>query len=91
MRKEVRINLNEIVKFKLTDYGKDIYYHRYDSLNEFMQMCFGKQIDASMPKVDEEGYTEMRLWEFMGIYGPHMGLAKKECIAPLEIIYRKEN
>ena len=27
---EIKINLNETVKVKLTDYGKDVYYHQFD-------------------------------------------------------------
>jgi hypothetical protein len=30
---EVIINLNEVVKVKLTDLGKDIYYHQFAELN----------------------------------------------------------
>ena len=33
----VRINLNEWVKVKLTDHGKEIYYHRYDEVNKRLQ------------------------------------------------------
>lgn len=34
---EVKINLNQWVKFKLTDYGKNIYYHRFDELNKYLE------------------------------------------------------
>lgn len=36
----VNINLNDFVKFKLTDKGKDIYYHQYDEINAL----WGRQI-----------------------------------------------
>ena len=62
-------NINDCVKFKLTDYGKDVYYHRFDSLNELA----GKEVvKPSYPKIDSEGYSEMQLWHFMSIFGSHI-------------------
>lgn len=84
---EVRINLNEFVKFKLTDYGKDIYYHQYDEINETIKRRGGAILKPEMPKVDADGYTEMQLWAFMQLYGPHTGMAMENYISPLEIIY----
>lgn len=80
----IRINLNEMVKVKLTDLGKDIYYHQFDAMNK----AYGRQIcKPRFPKCDEEGYTEFQLWNFMELYGEHMGLCKPNVIEPLEIIY----
>lgn len=84
---KVHINLNEIVKFRLTDLGKDIFYHQYDSVNETIVNYGGKPIKPEMPKVDSDGFTEMQLWEFMKVFGPHTGMAMKNYIEPLEIIY----
>lgn len=81
---EVRINLNEVVKVKLTDLGKDIYYHRYDEFNRQHGRIVCK---PSFPKVDAEGYTKFQLWHFMEIYGEHMGLTKPNVIMPLEFVY----
>lgn len=82
--KGIRINLNEPIKVKLTDLGRDIYYHRFDKFNERM----GKEIiKPSYPKVDENGYTEFQLWLFINIYGPYMDMGKPNVIEPLEIIY----
>lgn len=81
---EVKINLNEIIKVKLTDLGKDIYYHQFDELNR----RHGKVvIEPFFPKEDVEGYTEFQLWDFMEIYGKHIGMAQPNVIKPLEIIY----
>ena len=84
----MKINLNETVKFKLTDYGKDIYYHQYDELNEYIKKKGRKPpFEQRMPEVDEKGYTEMQLWCFIELYGNYMGMAKPNVIEPLEIIY----
>ena len=86
----VRINLNEIVKFKLTDLGKDIFYRQYDEVNDWIRKRGGRPIEPTMPKVDADGYTEMQLWEFMEVFGSYFGMAKPNVINPLEVIYKPE-
>ena len=68
---EVRINLNESVKFKLSERGKEIYRHRYDGLE---------------PELDDDGYMSMQLWTFMRVFGEHMIPGVPEVVQPLEII-----
>lgn len=55
-----KINLNENVKVKLTDFGISLYKLRYDN----------------DPKKDEQGYTSFQLWTLMNIYGLYIGMAK---------------
>ena len=87
MRKEIRINLNEEVKVKLTDYGKEIYYHQFDFVNKRA----GREVlEPQFPKEDESGYTKFQLWDFISLYGEHIGVGKKPVIKPLEIVFRKE-
>lgn len=81
---EVRINLNEVIKVKLTDLGKDIYYHQFDELN---RRCGRIVCAPSFPKEDAEGYAKFQFWNFMEIYGEHIGMAQPNVIEPLEIVY----
>ena len=76
----MKINLNDTVKFKLTDYGKDIYFHQYDELNELIKRNGGKPLEPKMPKVDDNGYTEMQLWHFIELYGKYIGMANPNVI-----------
>ena len=79
---EVRINLNESVKFKLSERGKEVYRHRYDG--------YGFEYDSIRePKLDDEGYVSMQLWMFMQTFGEHMILGMPEVVQPLEIIYEE--
>ena len=83
--KETKINLNDYVKVKLTDLGKDIYYHRFDEMNQ----KWGRQVcKPSFPKEDADGYTSFQLWDFIQLYGPHIGMAFPNVIEPLEIVYQ---
>lgn len=80
----VAINLNEVVKVKLTDYGKEIYYHRFDKVNKLA----GREVcKPSFPKVDADGYSRFQLWDFIHLYGHYIGMAQKNVIEPLEIVY----
>ena len=82
----IRINLNEPIKVKLTDWGKEIYYHQYDRANQIT----GREIcKPEFPKEDENGYTEFQLWRFMELYGEHMGMTLPNVIEPLEIVYER--
>jgi len=82
----IRINLNEPIKVKLTDWGKEIYYHQYDRVNQIA----GREIcKPKFPKEDENGYTEFQVWCFMKLYGEHMGMTLPNVIEPLEIVYER--
>ena len=77
-----KLNLNSIIKVKLTNYGKEVFYHQYDELNEF----FGKKyLKPEFPDVDSEGYSEFQLWDFMYVYGKCMTMGAPNVIEPLNI------
>lgn len=61
-------NANNYVYVKLTEKGKDIYYHQYDDHNKEHKTLF---IDPEYPKIDKNGYLEIQLWKFMEIFGKH--------------------
>ena len=84
---KVKINLNDIVKVKLTDYGKEIYYHRHDGLIECMRYhgIESTTIKPSFPKEDDEGKSKFQLWDFIELYGEHIGMGKSNVIEPLDI------
>lgn len=79
-----KINLNETIKVKLTPLGAEIYYKQFDELNK----QYGREIcKPQMPKIDKDGYTEFQLWNFIELYGQHIGMCKPNVIEPLDIVY----
>ena len=60
-------NLNLGIKVKLSDKGKDIFYHRHDYLIEK-----GCKVKPYFPKVDDDGYTYFQMWQFFELYGKYM-------------------
>jgi hypothetical protein len=62
-------NINNKVKVKLTDKGKEIFYHQFDWINKQA----GKElIKPHYPSVDDDGYTEFQMWGLMKLYGLHI-------------------
>ena len=87
MGKEIRYNLNDYVKFKLTDHGKEIFYHQFDKWNEESLKEHGTLfIKPRFPEEDENGYTKMQLWQFMHLYGPHLWNGCEPPIFPMDIV-----
>ena len=69
--KPTKINLNETIKVKLTPLGAEIYYKQFDELNK----QYGREIcKPQMPQIDKDGYTEFQLWNFIELYGQHIGM-----------------
>ena len=84
----IRINLNEWIKVKLTDLGKEIYYHQYDELNK----AYGREmLKPNFPSEDEDGYTRFQLWKFIQLYGSHIGIGTPNVIDPIDIVFEEEN
>lgn len=83
----MKINLNEMVKVKLTDWGKEIFYRQFDKTNK----AVGREVcKPRYPTEDENGYTTFQLWCFMQLYGEYIGMTLPNVIEPLEIVYREE-
>lgn len=73
--KQIKFNINDMAKVKLTDYGRDIYYHQFDKLNEFSRRI---AIKPHMPKEDKDGYYKTQFWCLMNIFGKYVGMGNKK-------------
>lgn len=80
-----KLNWNTKVKVKLTDYGKDLYFHQFDHL-----IKQGASISPVYPEEDENGFTSFRLWVFINLYGPYIHMAGKPVVEDLNF-YIPEN
>lgn len=86
-----KLNLNSTIGFRLNDRGKDIYYHKYDKLNEYIVSQGGEPLERRYPDVDENGISWFQLWQFMDIFGKHTGLGKPEFWKELSIYIKEED
>ena len=60
--KQMRSNFNNHIKVKLKPEGIKIFLEYYDY--------------RIVPKIDDEGYTEMQIHEFMNIFGDTMQMGR---------------
>lgn len=83
-RKEVckmkGISLNGHIKAKLTPQGAEIFYHQFDNTNKKIEERGGKPIEPKMPRIDKDGYTDFVLWDFIKLYGEHIGINKQNVV-----------
>ena len=86
-----KLNLNSTIGFRLNDRGKDIYYHKYDELNEYIVSQGGEPLERRYPDVDENGMSWFQLWQFVDIFGNHTGLGKPEFWKELSIYIKEED
>ena len=76
------INLNDWVKVKLTERGKDIYRRDRTEVANIVKTG-NVQIE---PNIDDEGFTKFQLWHFIEIFGKYIGMCEDAVIMPLEIV-----
>ena len=81
---EIKLNPNEYVRFKPTEYGMDIFYHQFDGI---IQLYPQISIKPHFPELDADGHMKMQLWCFMELYGPHMHLGSPAIIENNDIFY----
>lgn len=60
------LNINSIVRIKLTPYGLEVLKSRHKKLRSSYP-SIGK-----LPELDKDGYCEMQLWKIMNIFGEVM-------------------
>lgn len=72
------LNLNDKVRVRLTDIGREIHRRQFD---EFKQRFPAFGYDYSPPKEDADGWSEWQLWDLMGTFGNYISLG---CNVPFE-------
>ena len=60
------ININDYVKVKLTDHGRNI----LDNQNAELKKCYPDAEPRHKP--DENGFYKIQLWELMSIFGEYL-------------------
>ena len=87
---EVKININDKIKVRLSAYGVDLFSKRYLDINRLYDDLYGKRLLVNtMPEIDSDGYTQFQLHEFMTLYGQHMVMGGKSVLNDMNIIVCK--
>lgn len=67
----MKFNINNYVKVKLTDFGREIHSDWWNSLDSSWMRPYRS------PTEDAEGYSVWQLWHLMEIFGEHIHLGGK--------------
>ncbi|MBW1853066.1 MAG: hypothetical protein JRJ00_00025 [Deltaproteobacteria bacterium] len=85
MEEYTKFNINDYVKVKLNQEGRNIYFDRDKRLND----SYGREIiKPRTPEVDKEGYSKFQMHELMSLYGEHLTIGG---ITPFETEIYLEN
>lgn len=61
----MKFNIDNNVKVKLTEYGKDILREQHNSLYKTINV----KKEFKLPPEDDNGYSEWQLWNLMATFG----------------------
>ena len=82
----MEVNLNDMIKVKLTKEGLKAY-------SEYNQECNNRLIDSKCnyrfnltPRIDSDGYSTFQLWHFIQIFGYKMYVGGESVIEENKII-----
>jgi len=71
---QVEFNINDYVWFKLTPHGAQVWQ---DYRNQWRDL--GVNYDRELPLPDAEGYHHLQMWDWMRIFGEHLGNGFENC------------
>jgi hypothetical protein len=74
----MKFNVNEYVRVRLTETGKNILRKKFDSAHERMPQAFK---EFALPEEDEHGFSEWQMWHLFANFGEHIYLG---CKPPFE-------
>jgi len=83
LTKEIHFNLNNEVKVKLNEKGKEIYLSHLKKVSSEPECAFVRETNS-------DGYTTFQLWDLMKLFGDYMRLGEEPVFENNEIIFKEE-
>ena len=84
-------NLNDKIKVKFTQKGRTIYLNYMLEIQKSLDKIKMNVNVPIEPEIDNEGYTELVLWDFMEIFGSHMFNGQEPLIENMLIYIPDDN
>ena len=66
----MQFNINNYVRVRLTDHGREIHQRNHFSLLGAMPSDVRAEFPYVSPKEDQDGWSEWQLWHLMREFGP---------------------
>lgn len=71
----MKFNINDSVKVKLNDHGREILKQKHEML--FKVLGIPRYREFVPPQEDEQGWSKWQLWDLMQTFGTHISLGSK--------------
>lgn len=84
----MKINLNQEVKVKITEYGHQILRDEHRAIRE---MFPSSDLEYKEPKVDDEGYSVMQMHNVMSHFGKYMYMGAVKLPIEMAIVVDENN
>ena len=75
---EIKFNLNDNIKFKLTEVGKDIIAKKFEKK------------PATAPEPDPSGFYQMQAWDFISVFGSRFVFGLPAPMEPEVVLVKRE-
>lgn len=69
----MRFNMNQYVKVKLTDVGRE----KLQQDHQKLYSTFKSSREFRLPKEDEDGWSKWQMWHLFEAFGPHIHLGAR--------------
>lgn len=76
MKANVPFNINEMVRVRLTDFGREIHKQQYETI--FRDHLDDLPYESIVE--DPNGWSEWQLWDLMRTYGPYMSMGSPKLV-----------
>lgn len=73
----MKFNINNYVKVRLTDRGREILLEQHNDLNCFRTTEHLSPLDYNPPKEDGEGYSRWQMWSLINTFGEYTCIGKE--------------
>jgi len=68
----MKFNINDSVKVKLNDHGREILKQQHDLLLKDIP-----RYEFTLPQEDEQGWSKWQMWRLMETFGPHISIGSE--------------
>lgn len=92
--KQISFNVNDYVKVKPTQRGKEIIQADYEQICAIYEQICAISPDVNINNIypiDKDGYLKIQLWCFMELFGPHFANGAPLLIEGNEILFEVEH
>lgn len=87
----MKVNLNDIVKVRLTDKGVRVLKIRHQELNDFLMARGGNELSKFNLSLDDEGYYTTQLWTLLKDFKGYFEMTAPMVFKDNDLIFKEDS